>query len=170
MHLIGFIVREVLNILWMHEICWTLLVLEYQNHCVCVCVCVCVWVWVWVYVYVCVCVFVCVCVYVCVWVCVCVSVCVCEYVCVSVCVCMCVYDAYLLCVFRCRHPETFAHPVFLSLYILAMCHCCLLGPFSATNRNRQCRTGENILNYQSRIANWKYHGICRVSFRWSIRK
>ena len=99
--------------LWMHGICWTLLVLEYQNHFVCVCVCFFV-------------------------------------------------EIRISCVFfRRRYPATFAHPLFLSLYILDMCHCCLLGPFSATNRNRQCRTGENIINCQSTH--------CKLKISWNMQ-
>jgi len=90
--------------------------------------------------------------------------CVCVCVCVCACVCVHFVEIHISCViFRCRYPEKFAHPVLLSLYILDMCHFCLLGPFSATNRNRQCRTGGNIVNCQSvhcKLKNIMEHVMC----------
>jgi hypothetical protein len=51
----------------------------------------------------------------------------------------------------------------LSLCILDTCHYGLLGPFSATNRNTQCRTGVNILNHQPKY--WKQ----KMSWnRWDV--
>jgi len=84
-----------------------------------------------------------------------------------VCVCVCFVEIHIYCVFfRSRYPETFAHPVFLSLCVTVVCW----------DHSVQ-QTGTDSVGLvrifwtiSQSIANWKYHGTCRVSFKWSIRK